>query len=166
MTAHAVSVRKGINIELASVIWMLIEAGVAIGAGVIAHSLALVAFGADSIIELVAGVVLLWRLAIEANGATLRRVERAEKVASWVVGIALMLLAIYIVLAAVHGLCAHQGAESSVLGISLAVASGILMPVLSRAKKRIGAEIGSKALRADGSSFVHTWHGLSLVELF
>ncbi|WP_231493504.1 hypothetical protein [Alicyclobacillus macrosporangiidus] len=87
-TVHAVSVRKGVNIEIASVIWMIVEAGVAIGAGVIAHSLALVAFGADSIIELIAGVVLLWRLAIEVNGASMKRVERAEKVSTWVVGVA------------------------------------------------------------------------------
>jgi divalent metal cation (Fe/Co/Zn/Cd) transporter len=148
---HAVSVRKGILIEALSVIWMIIEAGVAIGAGLIAHSLALVAFGADSIIELVAGMVLLWRLTIEAKGVSLRRVERAEKVSSWVVGVALLLLAVYIVVAAGHELWTRQGAESSVLGISLAVVSGILMPILSRAKKRIGAQIGSKALMADGS---------------
>jgi divalent metal cation (Fe/Co/Zn/Cd) transporter len=69
LTHHAVSVRKGIYIELVSVIWMVVEAGLAFGAGVLAHSLTLVAFGADSIIELIAGLVLLWRLTIEANGA-------------------------------------------------------------------------------------------------
>jgi divalent metal cation (Fe/Co/Zn/Cd) transporter len=151
VNVHAVSVRKGLNIEIVSVVWMIIEAGVAIGAGLIAHSLALVAFGADSIVELIAGAVLLWRLAIEANGASLERVERAEKGASWVVGVALFLLAVYIVMAAIHELWTHQGAESSVLGISLAVVSGILMPILSRAKKRIGKEISSNALKADGS---------------
>lgn len=130
---------------------MIIEAGVAIGAGLFAHSLALVAFGADSIIELIAGSVLMWRLIIEARGASLRQVERAEKVSSWVVGIALLLLAVYIVVAAVHELWTHQGAQSSGVGISLAVVSGILMPILSRAKRRIGTEIGSRALRSDGS---------------
>jgi divalent metal cation (Fe/Co/Zn/Cd) transporter len=130
---------------------MIIEAGVAIGAGLIAHSLSLVAFGTDSIIELVAGIVLLWRLFIETRGASLERVEQAEKTASWVVGIALYLLAIYIVLAAIHDLWIRQGAESSPVGIGLAIVSTILMIYLSRAKKQIGEEIGSNALKADGS---------------
>ncbi|WP_245632929.1 cation diffusion facilitator family transporter [Alicyclobacillus kakegawensis] len=148
---HAVSVKKGISIESVSILWMIIETSVAIGAGLVAHSLALVAFGADGIIELIAGAVLLWRLTIEANGASLDRVKQAEKVSSWVVGIALLLLAVYIVVASADKLWTHQGAESNYLGIGLAIVSGIVMPFLSWAKKRIGAEIGSKALRADGS---------------
>ncbi|WP_067620525.1 cation diffusion facilitator family transporter [Alicyclobacillus acidiphilus] len=151
MSTHAVSVKKGVTIELVSILWMIVEAGVAIGAGLLAHSLALVAFGADSIIELIAGAVLLWRLTIEASGASLERVKRAEKVSSWVVGIALLLLAVYIVVASADKLWTHQGAESTYVGIGLAIASGVIMPYLSRAKKRIGSEIGSKALRADGS---------------
>jgi divalent metal cation (Fe/Co/Zn/Cd) transporter len=151
MSSHAVFVKKGVNIELVSVVWMVIEAAVAIGSGIIAHSLALVAFGADSIIELIAGAVLLWRLTIEAREASLARVNRAEKISSWVVGIALLLLAVYIVVASIVKLWTHQGAESTYVGIGLAIASGIIMPILSRLKKKIGAEIGSKALRADGA---------------
>jgi divalent metal cation (Fe/Co/Zn/Cd) transporter len=151
MSSHAVSVKKGVNIELVSVVWMVIEAAVAIGSGIIAHSLALVAFGADSIIELIAGAVLLWRLTIEARGASLARVNRAEKISSWVVGLALLLLSVYIVIASIVKLWTHQGAESTYLGIGLAIASGIIMPILSRLKQKIGAEIGSKALRADGA---------------
>lgn len=143
--------KKGITVEGLSILWMIVEAGVAIGSGLMAHSLALVAFGADSIIELVAGAVLLWRLMIEAGGAGTGRVERAETFSSWVVGIALLLLSLYIFIASVDKLWTHQGAESSYLGIALAIASGIIMPYLSRAKKRIGSEIGSKALKADGS---------------
>lgn len=144
-------VRKGVNIELVSILWMIVEAGIAIGSGLIAHSLALVAFGADSIIELIAGSVLLWRLTIEMNGASLEKVKGAEKASSWVVGIALLLLAVYIVVASVYKLWTHQGAETSYLGIALAVASGVIMPYISRAKKRIGSEIRSQALKADGS---------------
>lgn len=151
MSGNAINVREGVNIELISIVWMVIEAGVAIGSGIMAHSLSLVAFGADSIIELVAGIVLLWRLMIEVKGASLERVERAEKTASWVVGVALILLAIYIVIAAIHELWTRQGAESSPMGIGLAVVSIVLMIYLSRAKKRIGGDIGSKALKADGS---------------
>ncbi|QSO54327.1 cation transporter [Alicyclobacillus curvatus] len=145
------SVKRGINIEIASIVWMVIEATVALCAGIIAHSLSLVAFGADSIIELVAGGVLLWRLTLEIRGATLHRVKNAETTSSWVVGIALLLLAVYIVVASIDKLVTHQGAESSYVGIGLAIVSGTIMPYLSRAKKRIGREIGSKALSADGS---------------
>jgi divalent metal cation (Fe/Co/Zn/Cd) transporter len=151
MSSHAVSVKKGVNIELVSIVWMVIEAAVAIGSGILAHSLTLVAFGADSIIELIAGAVLLWRLTIEARGASLARVNRAEKISSWVVGLALLLLAVYIVVASSTKLWTHQGAESTYVGIGLAIASGIIMPILSCLKQKIGAEIGSKALRADGA---------------
>lgn len=145
------SLKKGILVEIISIIWMLIEAGVAIASGVIAHSLALVVFGVDSVIELVAGVVLLWRLLTEAQGASIRKVERAEKISSWVVGIALLLLAVYIVGAAIYDLWSRQSSESSPLGIALAVAAGIIMPYLSFAKRKIGTQIGSRALRADGA---------------
>lgn len=151
MSSHAVSVKNGINIELVSIVWMVIEAAVAIGSGILAHSLSLVAFGVDSIIELLAAAVLLWRLTIEARGASLAQVKRAEKSSSWVVGIALLLLAVYIVVASMDKFATHQGAEATYVGIGLAIASGIIMPYISRAKKRIGSEIGSKALRADGS---------------
>ncbi|MDA8441386.1 MAG: cation transporter [Peptococcaceae bacterium] len=144
-------VKKGIYIEGASIIWLVIEAGVAIGAGLLAHSLALVAFGSDSIIELIAGVVLLWRLVIEARGATFARVQKAERTAAGVVGAALLLLAVYIVIAAIHKLWTHQGAEASPLGIGLAIVSTVLMLYFSRAKLQIGDAIGSKALKADGA---------------
>ncbi|GGJ12541.1 hypothetical protein GCM10010885_22390 [Alicyclobacillus cellulosilyticus] len=126
------------------------EAAVAVATGWMAHSLALVAFGADSVIELIAGVVLLWRLYVEASGASDERVERAERGASWIVGIALLLLVIYIVVSAVYKLWTHQGAESNIIGVMVALVSGIVMPILSRAKIRIGEHIGSKALKADG----------------
>jgi len=151
LSVQAMQVKKGINIEIVSILWMIVEAAVAIGAGIVAHSLALTAFGADSIIELVAGGILLWRLYVESNGASLERVQQAEKRASWVVGVALMTLAVYIVVMAGYDLWTQSGSETSMLGLVLAVASGIIMPYLSRAKKKIGTQIGSKALRADGS---------------
>jgi divalent metal cation (Fe/Co/Zn/Cd) transporter len=151
VSGQTATIRKGIWIEGISVLWMALEAGVAIASGLLARSLALVAFGADSVIELAAGLILLWRLSIEAKGAHQARVERAEKTASWGVGTALLLLAVYIVIASLHKLWTHEGAEASPLGVALAIASGVLMPFLSRAKIRIGREIGSQALRADGA---------------
>ena len=147
----SLSVRRGVRIEALSNLWMMIESSVAIGSGVAAHSLALTAFGADSVIELVTGGVLLWRLSLEARGAPAAQVERAETLSSWVVGIALLTLAVYVVVASLVKLIRHQGADTSYVGLGLAVSSGLIMPYLSRAKKRIGSDIGSPALRSDGS---------------
>lgn len=143
-------VKKGVLIEILTILWLFVEAGVAIGTGVATHSLSLVAFGADSIIEFVSAFVLLWRLWIEMKQEALNKVEHAEKVASWVVGIALLLLALYIVITAVLDLFRHNSAESNILGIALAVAASALMPVIAFAKKRIGKAIKSKALEEDG----------------
>ena len=71
---RATELQAGVRIEIATVAWMLVEAGVAIGAGIAARSVLLTAFGLDSVIELLTGGVLLWRLATEVRGGTLDRV--------------------------------------------------------------------------------------------
>ena len=142
--------KRGIQIEWLSAGWMVLEAVVAVAAGVLAHSVALVAYGADSVIELVAGAAVLSRLYVEARGGAEERVERAERAASWVVGVALLALAAYIVVASVVSLVAGSRPETSVLGIAIAAASSILMPILASAKKRVG-RVCSKALVSDGS---------------
>jgi len=75
--SRAGQLRLGIWIELLSLVWMVIEATIAITVGLLAHSVSLEGFGFDSIIELVAGGVLLWRLLREQRGASLASVERA-----------------------------------------------------------------------------------------
>ncbi len=152
LSQTTVFLKRGVYVEIATVVWVLIEGTVALGSGILAHSLSLVALGADSFIELAAALVLLWRLSIEARGAEAERVENAEKTAGWMVGIALLLLAVYILGAAIHELWTRTGAESSVLGLGLAVISSILMPILSSMKRRIGATLNSPALIADSSS--------------
>lgn len=167
------NIRMGFNIEIFSILWMVIEAVVAIGAGMLAHSLALVVFGVDSVIELVAGFILLWRLGIEMTGASLEKVKRAERLASWVVGISLLLLAIYITATATYNLLTHSGAESSPVGMGLAFVAVFLMFYLANAKKKIGEQIGSIALKADGSCSIVCAYmsiillvGVSLTALF
>jgi divalent metal cation (Fe/Co/Zn/Cd) transporter len=130
---------------------MIVEAVAAVLAGVMAHSVALIAFGADSVIELVTGGALLWRLYVEANHADIERVERAEKTASWIVGIGLIALAFYIVLASIRSLLLREGPEAAPLGIAVTAVSSILMPIIAGGKKRIGCRIGSRALESDGS---------------
>ena len=130
---------------------MIVEAVAAVIAGVLAHSVALIAFGADSVIELVAGGALLWRLYVEANHASAGDIEKAEKAASWIVGIGLLLIAIYIVVASIRSLLLREGPETAPLGIGITAASSVLMPLLASSKKRIGRRIGSRALESDGS---------------
>ncbi len=148
---HEPDLRRGIAIEWMSTGWMVVEAAVAVVAGVLAHSVALIAFGADSVIELVAGVALLWRLYVEASHADTNRVANADRAASWIVGVGLFLLAIYILIGSARSLWLREGPETAPLGIGITAASSLLMPVLSAAKKRVGRRIGSKALESDGS---------------
>ena len=142
---------RGILVEWLSAVWTVIEATAAVLAGVLAHSVALVAFGADSVIELVAGGTILFRLYVEANEGGSARVERAERAASWIVGISLLVLAVYIVISSVVSLFTQSRPEANALGIGIAVASSILMPFLAATKKRVGRRIDSKALMSDGA---------------
>src|SRR5579864_5838937 len=93
---RAKELRLGIWIEFATIFWMTIEASVAITVGFATRSVSLQGFGFDSIIELIAGGVLLWRLLVEQRGGTLDAVERAERRASWITAIGLFALSIYI----------------------------------------------------------------------
>lgn len=144
-------VRAGIQVEVVTIAWMVVEATVAIGAGVLARSVLLTAFGLDSVIELVSGGVLLWRLLVEAGGESLERVERAENRAAWVTGIGLALLCLYVVALAGLALATRTKPESSPVGIGLAAVAVLGMPVLGRTKRRIAGEIGSGALRGDAA---------------
>lgn len=148
---RAGQVRAGVRIEVVTVAWMAVEAVVAIGAGVLARSVLLTAFGLDSVIELVTGGVLLWRLATEARGDSLERVERAEVRAAWVTGVGLALLCGYVVATSALSLLASNRAERSLVGIGLAVAALLGMPLLARRKRAIAARIGSAALRGDAA---------------
>lgn len=142
---------NGLLVEWLSLAWTIVEAVVAIGAGVHAHSIVLVAFGADSVIEIISAAALLWRLYVEAVGRSLERVEAAERVASWIVGVALLLLALYIVADSALSFLRGHTPEASPAGIAVTAVASIAMPLLAGAKKRIGRRIGSRALEADGS---------------
>jgi divalent metal cation (Fe/Co/Zn/Cd) transporter len=149
---RAAQVRTGIRVEVFSVIWMVIEAIVAIGAGIIAGSALLTAFGLDSVIELVSAGVLLWRLLMEEKEGDTQRVERAEHRAAWIVGIALALLCLYVLLTAIYGFAVHAMPESSPIGIAISAAAVIVMPWLAVIKRRIAKQIDSGALRGDAAS--------------
>jgi divalent metal cation (Fe/Co/Zn/Cd) transporter len=141
-------VRRASRLEWFTAAWMLVEAAVAIGSGVAAHSLSLIAFGVDSLIELASAGVLLWRLNVEIrHGADFS--ETVELRASRIAGALLFALAAYVVASAAYGLWAREGQEFSVPGLVLAVLAIPVMWWLARAKMQIADRIGSRALRAD-----------------
>lgn len=151
LSLSPVAVRQGLRIEALSLTWMMVEAAVALAVGISAHSLALQAFGVDSVIELVSGGILFWRLGIEAHGASPHHIAIAERRSSLVVGWALLVLAAYVVIMAIIALVTHGGAQPTKLGLAIAGASALIMPYLARRKRTIGTQIGSTALVADGA---------------
>lgn len=141
--------RRAQLLVLATAAYNAIEAVIAIWAGFAAASIALVGFGFDSIIELAAAAVVLWRLRVEASGAAEERVESAEARVHRFVGITFFLLAIYVLFEAGSRLWTRELAEESMIGIALAIASLIIMPLIAFAKLRAAAALQSDALRAE-----------------
>ena len=152
--SRAGQLRLGVEIELVSLLWMVVEASIAITAGFATRSVSLEGFGIDSIIELIAGGVLLWRLRVEQRGGTHERVERAERSASWVTALSLFGLAIYIVGDSAFAIITQSRPEASWWGIGLAIAAAIIMPLLWQGKLRVAKRIGSAALKADAACSV------------
>lgn len=147
---RSVLVLRAVRLEWLTAAWMVIEAAVAIGSGVAAQSLTLMAFGADSIIELLSAAVLLWRLTSEIrDGEEFSR--SAERRASRIGGVLLLALALYVVASATWSLWSGRGQEFSIPGLTLAVVAVPVMYFLAKAKLRIADQIDSRALRADAA---------------
>lgn len=153
-TTRKGSIRQGIWIEWVTIVWMVIEASVAISVGFATRSVSLQGFGMDSIVELIAGSILLWRLLVEQAGGSVERIEQAERRASWVTAISLFVLAVYIIDDSVWSFFTQTRPESSWWGVSLAITAAIIMPLLWQGKLRIARHIGSAALKADAACSV------------
>ncbi|MFL5906436.1 MAG: cation transporter [Solirubrobacterales bacterium] len=125
--------------------WHAIEAAVAVAAGVAAGSIALVGFGADSVIESVAGVVLLWRFGGERHSS-----EAAERRAHRLIGLSFYVIAAYVATEAIRQLTGGSHPEASWVGIGLAAFTLVAMPPLASAKTRVADRLGSAATRAEG----------------
>lgn len=125
--------------------WHGIEATVAIGAGIAAGSIALLGFGADSLVESVAGFVLLWRFAVSRASS-----ENAERRARKLIGLTFYLIAAYVGFEAVRNLLTGERPSVSWVGIGLAAITLLTMPPLAIAKARLGEKLGSLATRSEG----------------
>jgi divalent metal cation (Fe/Co/Zn/Cd) transporter len=126
--------------------WHVLEFVIALGAGIAAGSVALVAFGIDSLIELAAGGVIIWRLAARRIDS-----ERAERRAQELIAATYALLAAYVMLEATRSLLEGAHARSSWIGIGLAAVTAPTMPLLARAKRRVGHALGSQATANEGT---------------
>lgn len=137
--------QRAIRLEYFTIAWNTLEAVVAITAGWLAGSIALVGFGLDSIIETASGAALLWRLRQRGDLEA-----AAESRALRFVGLTFFALAAYVTYESVRDLRGSQRPEESLLGIALAAVSLVVMPLLGRAKRRLARRLGSRALAADG----------------
>jgi divalent metal cation (Fe/Co/Zn/Cd) transporter len=180
--ARPALIRRGLWLVAASVAWMVIEGSVSVAAGLAAGSVALLAFGIESFIEIGSDLVVAWRLLAErrhgeAEPGARREAEGREQVerrASRLAGLLLFLLALYIVVDAGRRLLGYgDHAEESLAGIAITVAALVVMPLLARAKLRLADAIGSRALRTDAYEAVccawlsvTTLAGLALNALF
>jgi len=138
-------VRRAKQLAWLGVGWHGVEAAIAIGAGLVAGSIALIGFGADSLIESFAGFILLWRFA--ASRVTS---EVAERRAQKLIAISFYVIAAYVGFEAVRSLLTGDHPEASWLGIGLAAITLVTMPPLATAKGRIGEKLGSSATKSEG----------------
>ena len=138
--------RRGKHVEYFTIAWNSVEGLVAVAAGALAGSISLIGFGIDSFIEVISGSVLLWRMSVDAD---IHRRERNEKLSLRIVGVCFLGLAVYVGYESLSDLLMRKAPEHSIPGIVLACVSLVVMPLLSRAKKKVGDELGSVAMHAD-----------------
>jgi len=137
------AVRHGRLLEYFTLGWNAIEAVVAVTAGAFAGSTTLIGFGVDSLIESLSGAALLWRLREGEKG------ERRERGSLKLVGVSFLVLAAYVAYESAEALIAQEPPAVSYVGVGLAVASVIVMPLLARAKRSVSVRLASRAMRAD-----------------
>jgi divalent metal cation (Fe/Co/Zn/Cd) transporter len=139
-------VRRGRALTYATLMLNGVEVIAAVAAGLAAGSVALLGFGADSLIELTAGFTALWRLTADADA---RKRARAERTSLRVVGACFLALAAYVAYEAGRSLALRERPAASPLGIALALLSILSMPLLARAKRRVAMGMESGALAAE-----------------
>jgi divalent metal cation (Fe/Co/Zn/Cd) transporter len=151
-TARAVDrqelVARAFRLEWLTIGWMSVEAIVAIAAGFAAHSISLLAFGIDSVIELLSASVLIWRLRVELRHGE-HFSEAAERLASRIGGALLLALAAYVVASAGWSLWQGHGEEFSLPGLIVTALAVPVMYFLAKAKLDLAGRLGSRALRVD-----------------
>jgi len=140
--------QKGLLLEYFTVGYNILEAIAALLLGGIASSIALIGFGLDSIVESFSGFILIWRLSRGRN-LPKEQEEKIEERAQKFVAVTFFVLGIYILVESILTLIDGKPPEESLGGIILAVLSITIMPLLGRAKMKVGKQLNSRALIAD-----------------
>lgn len=148
-TRRSALVRRGVVLAWFTIAWNSVEGIAGIVAGIAAGSIALVGFGVDSYVEVFAGSVILWRLAKERHGRRLS--DAAEARAVRLIAVTFLVLAAGVGIESVRKLLTGAEPDESLFGIGLAAVSLVVMPLLARAKRRVGEELGSRAVTADAT---------------
>ncbi len=143
---RAAAALRGKRLAYFTIAWNCLEGLVAVIAGALAGSISLVGFGVDSFIEVASGGAVLWRMAVDAD---VQSRERNERLSLRTIGICFLALAGYVAYESAADLLTGTASERSIPGIILACVSLVVMPILSRAKKKVGSELGSAAMHAD-----------------
>jgi divalent metal cation (Fe/Co/Zn/Cd) transporter len=139
--------RRAILLSGLSIAWSGIAGSVAVFVALTSGSLSLLGFGADAVIDSAASVALVWRFLIERRQPELA--GSVERAAERVVGAALIALSLYLIVASLRALAAHDQATGSIASVALLVTSAVVLPPLAFAKNRVATLLGSGALRAD-----------------
>ncbi len=137
---------SGKKLEYFTIAWHLLEGVISLLAGLASGSLSLVGFGVDSLIELVSGLTILWRMGVDHR---IEERERNEKLALQFIGWSYIALAAYLIFEAIVSFVEKQAPEHSLVGIAIAILSLLVMPLLSRAKRNVGSRLHSAAMYAD-----------------
>jgi len=143
---RAVIARHGRNLEYFTIAWAALEATIALVTAIKSNSLSLAGFGFDSLIEVVSGAALLWRMSHEMDR---HRRRRAEHVSLRIAGVCLLLLGAYILIEGTFNLWLHRTSEMSWIGVGVTAAALIFMPLLSHAKRKVGRALNSTAMMTD-----------------
>ncbi len=130
-------------LEYLSMGWMTLEAAIAIASGLTAHSIALISFGLDSIVEFVAAGTVIWEL----GGADATR----ERLATQTIGATFFILAAYVTAEAIRDLLTHARPERSLPGLVITVAAVVVMPMLAASKRHVGRALNNRTLLADAA---------------
>lgn len=147
--------RRGLRLEYATIGWNVVEAVVAIGAGVAAGSIALVAFGFDSTIEVAAAAVVVWQFRAELRGGV---DEAREQRALKLIAVTFFVLAAYVTFEAARTLIIRDVPDPSTVGVVLAAVSLTVMPILAWFKRQTALQMGSQTLLADSAeTFLCAW---------
>ena len=144
--ARTRAIKLGRALQYLTIAWNSAECLVALAAGFVAGSIALVGFGFDSAVEVTSSLAALWRLRNDADEAGR---EAAERRTLRIIGLCFLLLAVYVLCDAVIVLIDRRAPDHSRVGIVLAALSMIVMPLLVRSKRRIATRLGSGALEAE-----------------